>query len=78
MVMATKKSPPEKKKKQLSQAEIKEQITGIKENTGPRNKQARIQAEISGDIDNAISADEVRPSDKGPKRKKTTTSKSRP
>jgi hypothetical protein len=84
MVMVDKKSikkalspPPSKKKPKLSQAEIKEQITGIKENTGPRNKQSRIQAEISGDLDNAISADEVRPSEKGPKRKKTT-SKSRP
>ena len=51
------KSPAAKK----SQSEIKEEITGIKQDPGIRNKQERIQAEISGDIDNAISADEVRP-----------------
>jgi hypothetical protein len=85
MVMVNKKDvkkalspPPSKKKPKLSQAEIKEQITGIKENTGPRNKQSRIQAEISGDLDNAISKDEVRPSDKGPRSKKKVSGKSRP
>ena len=59
-------SPPKSSKgdkspsKRLSASEVKEQITGI-EQPGRRNKQERIQAEISGDIDNAISADEVRP-----------------
>jgi hypothetical protein len=73
MVMVNKKdvkkalTPPQKKKPKLSQAEIKEQITGVKQNTGPRNKQSRIQAEISGDLDNAISADEVSPKIKGKK-----------
>lgn len=56
------KSGDKSPSKKLSAAEIKEQITGI-EQPGRRNKQERIQAEISGDIDNAISADEVRPSD---------------
>ena len=56
--------------KKLSASEVKEQITGI-EQPGRRNKQERIQAEISGDLDNAISADEVRPSEKGrPSRKR--------
>ena len=56
--MATKKKSSTTKK--LSQEQIKEKITGIKE-PGRRNKQENIQAEISGDVDNAISADEVRP-----------------
>jgi hypothetical protein len=70
----SKKSTPKSKdnSKKLSTEEAREQITGVKQNTGPRNKQSRIQAEISGDLDNAISADEVRPSDKGPKKKKST------
>jgi hypothetical protein len=70
MVMT--KSKKSKDNNKLSTEEAREQITGVKQNTGPRNKQSRIQAEISGDIDNAISADEVRPDEKGPKRKKTT------
>ena len=62
----TKKKSPIKK---LSEAKIKEQITGI-EQPKQRNRQERIQAEISGELDNAISADEVRPSEKGPLSKK--------
>ena len=46
-------------------------ITGIKQDPGIRNKQDRIQAEISGDIDNAISADEKKPNDSSrPSRKR--------
>lgn len=62
--MATKKKSSDNK---LSQEQIKEKITGIKE-SGRRNKQENIQAEISGDVDNAISADEV-VSEKGRKRR---------
>jgi hypothetical protein len=40
-----------KKKPELSPEEIKEQITGIKQEPGRRNKQEKIQAEISGDSD---------------------------
>ena len=61
------KSPASKK----SEKEIKEEITGIKQDPGIRNKQDRIQAEISGDIDNAISADEKKPNDSSrPSRKR--------